>query len=385
MTVAIPRAIRDGRRAGAAMLLALALGMIAANSSLSDGYAFLHHNPLRLGLAELQIEAPLIDWINQGLLTVFFFQIGLHTNQEITTGVLASPCTAAVPAAAALGGMILPAAVYTLFNFSDPVALNGWAIPIATDIVLVLGLMSLFGGRVAPGVIAFITATAIFDDLGAVIVIALFYGEVAAVWPVAVIIAGLLTLFALNRCRYAHLAPYLLAGAVLWTGLIATGLEGAAAGAVVGLSLPLSSFQPHTVTSTMRRISPIALFFVVPMFAFFNGGVPLDLAQPALAIEPIALGIGAALVLGKPLGVLLGTLLAVRLGIGSLPAMVTARDIALAALLAGVGFTMSLFIVTAAFHDPLLADTSKLAVLAGSALSAVIALIALMTCARKTE
>ncbi len=109
MTVAIPRAIRDGRRAGAAMLLALALGMIAANSSLSDGYAFLHHNPLRLGLAELQIEAPLIDWINQGLLTVFFFQIGLHTNQEITTGVLASPCTAAVPAAAALGGMILPA------------------------------------------------------------------------------------------------------------------------------------------------------------------------------------------------------------------------------------------------------------------------------------
>ncbi|MBA5775531.1 Na+/H+ antiporter NhaA [Stappia sp. F7233] len=367
------------------MLVAIALGMVAANSSLAESYAFLHHYPLRLGLPPLQVEAPLIDWINQGLLTVFFFQIGLHTKHEMTTGALASPGAAAIPAAAALGGMILPAAVYTTFNYFDPVKLGGWAIPIATDIVLVLGFLSLFGGRLVPGIIAFVTTAAIFDDLGAVIVIALFYGEIEAVWPLAVIATGLLGLLGLNRCLHTRLAPYLLAGVVLWFGLVATGLEGAVAGAVVGLSLPLSAFPAHSASHTERRISPVALFFVVPVFAFFNGGVPLEFAHPALATDSVALGIAAALVFGKPAGVLAGTLLAVRLGFGSLPAGVTARDIAATALLAGLGFTMSLFIVTIAFHDPLLTDTAKLAVLAGSGLSAVIALITLTTGTRKTE
>lgn len=359
------------------MLLALLLGMAAANSSLADSYVFLHHYPLRVGIQPLQLEAPLIDWINQGLLTVFFFQIGLHTKHEMTSGTLAERGTAAVPATAALGGMILPAAIYTGFNLSNPAALGGWAIPIATDIVLALGILSLFGNRLPKGVVAFVTAAAIFDDLGAVVVVAIFYGNVEAIWPLGFIASGFLALLVLNRRQYAGLAAYLAAGAVIWLGLVATGLEGAVAGVVVGLSLPLTAFPPHTASRAERRLSPVAFFVVVPIFAFFNGGVQMNFSFSNLAAEPIALGIVIALMIGKPAGVLAGTLLALRLRFGSLPDGATLRDIAGASLLAGIGFTMSLFIVTVAFEQPIVAETAKLAVLAGSAMSAIFALFVL--------
>ena len=168
MTDVATQSVRDGRRAGFAMLVGLALGIVAANSPLADIYAIVHHLPLRVGAGDWAIEAPLIEWINQGLLTVFFFLIGIHTNHELTRGALSEPSAAMLPASAALGGMIVPAAIYLGLNAGDTVALRGWAIPIATDIVLVLGVLSLFSGRVDPAVIAFATAAAIFDDLGAV-------------------------------------------------------------------------------------------------------------------------------------------------------------------------------------------------------------------------
>ena len=376
MTDHVTQSVRDGQRAGFAMLVGLALGMVAANSPLADIYAIVHHLPLRVGAGTWAIEAPLIEWINQGLLTVFFFLIGLHTNHELTRGALSEPGAAMLPASAALGGMIVPAAIYFGVNAGDTVALRGWAIPIATDIVLVLGLLSLFSGRVGPAIIAFATAAAIFDDLGSVAVIALFYGQFDQLWPLWMVAGGLAGLFILNRTRKASLASYMAFGCILWAGLIMTGLEGAVAGAIVGLSLPLSSFPPRATARAERRVSPVALFFVVPIFTFFNGGVMMDFPPADPQAWSVAIGIAIALIVGKPLGILGGTLLALRLGIGTLPPGTSMRDFTRVALLAGVGFTMSLFIVGAAFDATPIAATAKLAVAGSSAVAALLGIIA---------
>lgn len=263
----------EERCGGIAMLLAIGLGMLSANSSSSELYAVIHHYPLRFGIAPLIVEAPLIDWINQGLLVIFFFHIGLHTKREMTSGVLSSPARATLPAAAALGGMAAPALIYLTLNYGDPEALGGWGVPIATDVVLVLGLMSFFGSAVSSGLLAFITAVAIFDDLGAVVVIGVFYGEIEIGFPLAAIAAGLLGLAVLNRRSSGKVSLYLFAGILLWAGLVGSGLEGAIAGAIIGLALPSGAFPAGRAE---RRLPPISLFVVVPAFAFFNAGIPLN-------------------------------------------------------------------------------------------------------------
>lgn len=358
------------------MLVGLALGIVAANSPLADIYAIVHHLPLRVGAGAWAIEAPLIEWINQGLLTVFLFLIGIHTNHELSRGALSEPGAAVLPASAALGGMIVPAVIYLGFNLGDAVALRGWTIPIATDIVLVLGVLSIVSGQVAPATIAFAMAAAIFDDLGSVAVIALFYGDFDQLWPLWLVAGGLAGLLVLNRARKASLVPYVALGCVLWAGLIMTGIEGAIAGAIVGFSLPLSSFPSKAAEGTERRISPFALFFVVPIFTFFNGGVVLDFVPADSQARSVAIGIMIALIVGKPLGILSGTLLALRLRIGTLPPDLSMRDVLGVALLAGVGFTMSLFIVGAAFDATSIAATAKLAVVSSSVVAALLGMIA---------
>ncbi len=370
----------EERFGGIAMLLAIGLGMLSANSSLSELYAVIHHYPLRLGIAPLIVEAPLIDWINQGLLVIFFFHIGLHTKREMTSGVLSSPARAALPAAAALGGMAAPALIYLTLNYGDPEALRGWGVPIATDVVLVLGLMSFFGASVSPGMLAFITAVAIFDDLGAVVVIALFYGEIEFGLPLAAIAAGLGGLAALNWRASGTASLYLFAGVLLWAGLVGSGLEGAIAGAITGLALPTGAFPADRAE---RRLAPLSLFVVVPAFAFFNAGIPLNGVHADWYADPIAYGIILALIIGKPIGIMTGTYGAVLLRIGSLPAGANGKDAVSAALFAGVGFTMSLFIVTASFDDPARADAAKLAVLVGSAASAFLAVLGLVVANRR--
>ena len=373
----------EGRFAGIAMLVAIGLAMVAANSPLSGAYALIHHYPLRLGMAPFVVEAPLIDWINQGLLVIFFFHIGLHTKDEMTSGVLASPGRVLLPAVAAFGGMIVPAVIYLAINAGDAEAMRGWAIPIATDVVLVLGVMSFLGSAVTPGILAFVTAVAIFDDLGAVLVIALFYGEVQLGWPLVAIFAGLVGLVFLNRRRSETAALYLALGAVLWFGLVASGLEGAVAGAIVGLALPLTAFKQSAVAKVERRVAPLALFIVVPIFAFFNAGVPLTFASAGWFGDTIAAGIVLGLVVGKPVGVALGTGVALWVGLGRLPSGTPLRDTYGAALFAGIGFTMSLFIVTAALDNPARADVAKLAVIIGSTLSVLLASIVLLTLRRR--
>jgi len=375
--------LHQGRRAGIAMLVAIALGMAAANSPLSGLYGFIHHFPLRLGIAPIVIDAPLIDWINQGLLVVFFFHIGLHTKQEMTTGVLAARGRAILPAVAAFGGMVVPAVIFLAFNAGEPDAMRGWAIPIATDVVLVLGLMSFLGAAVSPGLLAFVTAVAIFDDLGAVLVIALFYGEAELGWSLALVAIALVGLGILNRRGSKTGAFYLLLGTLLWIGLVVSGLEGAVAGAITGLALPLSAFKQRTVERVEYRIAPLALFVVVPIFAFFNAGVPLAFASESWLTDTVVLGVVWGLVIGKPLGVALGTGLALWAGLGTLPSKTSLLDTLCAAFFAGIGFTMSLFIVTAALDDPLRADPAKVAVILGSSVSAVLASFALLALRRR--
>lgn len=368
------------RCGGIVMLLAIGLGMLSANSSLSKLYAVIHHYPLRFGIAPLIVEAPLIDWINQGLLVIFFFHIGLHTKREMTSGVLSSPARATLPAAAALGGMVAPALIYLSLNYGDSEALRGWGVPIATDVVLVLGLMSFFGASVSPGLLAFITAVAIFDDLGAVVVIAVFYGEIEFGLPLAAIAAGLGGLAALNWRASGTVSLYLFAGVLLWVGLVGSGLEGAIAGAIIGLALPLGAFPADRAE---RRLAPVSLFVVVPAFAFLNAGISMNEIRADWYADPIAYGIILALIIGKPIGILTGTYGAVLLRVGSLPAGANWKDAVGAALFAGIGFTMSLFIVTASFEDPSRADAAKLAVLVGSAASAFFAVLGLVVATRR--
>ena len=367
--------VTEERCGGIAMLLAIGLGMLSANSSLSELYAVIHHYPLRFGIAPLIVEAPLIDWINQGLLVIFFFHIGLHTKREMTSGVLSSPARATLPAAAALGGMAAPALIYLTLNYGDPEALRGWGVPIATDVVLVLGLMSFFGSAVSSGLLAFITAVAIFDDLGAVVVIGVFYGEIEVGLPLAAIAAGLLGLAVLNWRSSGTVSLYLFAGVLLWAGLVGSGLEGAIAGAIIGLALPSGVFPAGRAE---RRLAPVSLFVVVPAFAFFNAGIPLNEIRADWYADSVTYGIILALIIGKPIGIMTGTYGAIWLRVGSLPAGTNWKDAASAALFAGIGFTMSLFIVTASFDDPARAGAAKLAVLVASAASAFLAVLGLI-------
>ncbi len=367
------------RRAGLALLVAIALGMIAANSPLAGLYDTLHHVPVHAGVGPVAVEAPLIDWINEGLLLLFFLLIGIELKHEVAYGRLSKRSRAVLSAIAAIGGMAGPAAIYVAINFGNEPALRGWAIPIATDTVVVLGVLSFFRSIVPPGLKIFLTAVAIFDDIGSIFVIAAFYGDVNLGWPALFAFVGLAGLVGLDWAESDRGLLYAAFGALLWAGFLAIGIEAAIAGVVIGLSLPMQTpAERRRANRAETRLAPLALYFVVPVFGFFNAGVPLPHGTGEWLSDPIVPGILAGLFLGKPLGILAATWIALKLGIGALPAGVRLIDVTPAAFFAGVGFTMSLFIATLSLEGPLQAGTAKVAILAGSILSCVAGALALL-------
>ena len=334
----------------------------------------MHHAPLHVGIGSLEINEPLIQWINEGLLVLFFVLVGLEIKRELLEGHLATPRRAALPAVAAFGGMVAPAAIYVSLNWSNADAIQGWAIPTATDIVLVIGLLALLGSRVPVGLKVFLTALAIFDDIGAVLIIALFYGGELSFAPLILGGFGAASLFALNRFQVAHPATYIIAGLILWASMLKAGLEPALAGVLIALAVPLrmsDHLRSSPLKETERRLYPWGALVVVPLFAFFNAGVVIDGEAVSRIFGPVSLGVLGGLFLGKQFGVFAATWMAVRLGIGQLPEGVNWRQVYGAALFAGVGFTMSLFITSLAFSDARLIASAKLAILGGSLLSAI--------------
>ncbi len=385
------RALQDFLRleaAGGLILMAAAvLALLAANSPLAGYRSALLDLPLEIRMGTFGLAKPLLLWINDGLMAVFFFLVGMELKREVIEGHLSSLRRASLPAFAAAGGMLVPAAFYAAFNWGDPVAMRGWAIPTATDIAFALGVLSLLGGRVPAALKAFLLSVAIFDDLGAIVVIALFYtAELSFLSLVvaAVLIAGLA---ALNRLGVTRPAAYLLIGVPLWVAVLKSGVHATLAGVVVAMFIPLgvpdgprSAEAPESLLRSLEHtLHPWVAFGVLPVFAFANAGVSIVGLSLADTLQPVPLGIVIGLVLGKPIGVMVLSWLAVRAGMASLPDGVAWRHLYGVMVLCGVGFTMSLFIASLAFEQGGAADMGleRLGVLIGSLVSGLLGYLVL--------
>jgi Na+:H+ antiporter, NhaA family len=384
---------------GGLILLLFGFAALAlANSPLAEAYEHLWDIPLTIGIVDRSLSLTLHQWINDGLMAVFFLLVGLEIKRELLAGELSTSKQAALPIACAIGGMIVPAAFYWTFNMSGPGA-GGWGIPVATDIAFALGALALIAPRAPIGAKVFLAALAIVDDMGAVLVIALFYSNGIAWGALGGAAVTLLILVGLNTMGIRHLWPYLLGGLVLWYFVHESGIHATVAGVALALTIPAHTRRNSIESSREARallehdsegvIAPIlrleralhnfSAFVVMPLFAFANAGVriggPIEHAE-------IALGILAGLIIGKPMGITAAAFVTVKSGIAKLPDDVSWASLLGYACLAGIGFTMSLFIAMLAFDDLALVGAAKIGILAGSVLAAGGATIILKTIGR---
>ncbi len=373
---------------GIVLMLAAVLALILDNSPLSTLYDALLKTPVVIQIGAFSIDKPLLLWINDGLMAIFFFFIGLEIKREIVDGQLSNVQQASLPVIAAIGGMAIPAAIYIALNYDDPVALTGWAIPAATDIAFALGVLALLGPRVPVALKVFLLALAIIDDLGAIIIIALFYTSKLSVSVLAIAAVGTAVLAFLNWRRVTGIAPYLVTGLVIWVCVLKSGVHATLAGVIIALFIPLR-LQDETGQSPLKRVehglAPWVAFGVMPIFAFANAGVDLRGLSLAALFAGIPLGIAAGLFLGKQIGIVGFVWAGVKLGLAKLPAGVTWMQIYGVSLLAGIGFTMSLFIGTLAFADPEHAAAVRIGVLTGSIFSGLLGFIILYLALPRAE
>lgn len=360
--------------AGGILLMASALlALIVANSGLSADYHAVLLRVLSVTLDGEGLSKPLILWINDGLMAIFFFLIGLELKREMVEGKLKNPSDVMLPGMAALGGMAVPAIVYLAFNWSDPLARGGWAIPAATDIAFAVGVLALLGKRVPAALKIFLLTLAILDDLGAIVIIAIFYTSQLHLDYLLLALLPLAGLIWLNRSGAHRVAPFVLLGTVLWVLVLESGVHATLAGVITAFFLPLKDrFGKSPLHALEHALTPYVFFVIVPVFAFANAGVVLRGLTLADLAAPLPLGIAAGLVIGKQVGVIGMTWLVVRAGWARLPKGVGWAHIHGLACLAGIGFTMSLFIGGLSFDDQALMNAVRLGVLAGSAVSAVL-------------
>jgi NhaA family Na+:H+ antiporter len=360
--------------AGLLLMATALLAMLVANSAWSADYQALLQVPVMVQVAEFGIHKPLLLWINDGLMAIFFLLVGLELKREWLVGELADKSQVVLPAFAALGGMAMPAVLYVAINAHDASALSGWAIPAATDIAFALGILSLLGSRVPLSLKVFLTSLAIFDDVGAIVIIALFYTADLSLQALAVAAVAVLLLAVLNRQRVMHTTPYLLVGLVLWVAMLKSGVHATLAGVLIALFIPMQQAN-NPSESPLRRLEhslhPWVAYMVLPIFAFANAGLNLrDLDAPQL-LHHVTLGVAAGLFVGKQLGVMACCWLAIRLGWASLPKGATWLSLYGIAVLTGVGFTMSLFIGGLAFVGETPFD-ERLGIVLGSLLSGAV-------------
>jgi Na+:H+ antiporter, NhaA family len=371
---AIGEFLRLESTAGIMLFAAALLAFLADNSPLAPYYDALLATPVGVNVGALAIDKPLLLWINDGLMAIFFLLVGLELKREILDGELSKPARAALPLLAALGGMAVPAAIYAAVNWGNGAALDGWAIPAATDIAFALGVLSLLGPRVPLGLKVFLTAVAIFDDLGAIVIIAIFYSSKLSVAALALAALALALLATLNWLGVTRVAAFAIVGVALWACVLKSGVHATLAGVAVAMAIPLraAGAEGHSpLRHVERTLHPWVAFAILPAFGFANAGVNFAGLTLASLTEPVTLGIVLGLFVGKQIGIFAVAGAAIVLGFGRLPEGATWTMLYGVALLAGIGFTMSLFIGTLAFADPAAAAQVRLGVLAGSALSAL--------------
>jgi Na+:H+ antiporter, NhaA family len=357
--------------AGGLVLVAAAIVALAwANSPWHELYTKLLDVPVSVQVGALTLDKPLLLWINDALMAVFFLLVGLEIKREVLEGEFASVRQAALPCVAAAGGMLGPALVYAAINWGDPVAIHGWAIPAATDIAFALGVLALLGARAPSTLKIFLLALAIIDDLGAIVIIALFYTADLSLLALGLAGAGVAALLVMNLVGVRRLAPYVLVGILLWVCVLKSGVHATLAGVAIGFAVPLRGGTKEEGDSPLRRLEhmlhPWVTYGILPIFAFANAGVPLAGLSLGSLLKPVPLGIALGLFLGKQIGVMGATWAAVRLGIGVRPQGATWLQFYGMAVLTGIGFTMSLFIGTLAFQDPDYNTAVRIGVLAGS-------------------
>ena len=416
----LERFLRVQAAGGILLLVAAIIAMVWANSPLADSYRALWHTPVKLGVGSLVFEKDLHFWINEGLMVLFFFVVGLEIRREMHQGELSELRRAILPIAAALGGMVAPALIYLAFNRA-PETHSGWGVPMATDIAFAVGVLTLLGKRVPAALRVLLLALAIIDDIGAIVVIALFYSSGVQWIGLGVAVAGVAGVIALQRFGVRSPLVYILPGATVWGGLLAAGVHPTLAGVAMGLLTPVRSWfgeqgflreatdalaefrsraerpshDHHELLHPLERIdqarreavppvvrleaalNPWVAFGIMPLFALANAGVSLgaiDLA--ASGAVSVALGVGIGLAVGKPVGIVSACLLAAKTGLCTLPRGVDWRGLLVVGAVAGIGFTMAIFIAELAFTDPAYLGVAKLAVLIGSLVAGIVGVLA---------
>jgi NhaA family Na+:H+ antiporter len=383
---AIDRFFSHEASGGILLGLSAIAALIVANSALQPSYDWLLNLPFAVTLGGEGLEKPLILWINDGLMAVFFFLIGLELKREILEGKLKNPRDVILPGLAAVGGMAVPALVYLFFNWGNPDTIGGWAIPAATDIAFALSVLALVGSRVPAALKVFLLTLAILDDLGAIVIIALFYTAELKVDYLFLSLLPLGAMLWLNLKGSHRMAPILLLGVVLWVLVLKSGVHATLAGVITAFLIPLKDKWGKSPLHALEHgLSPYVLFFIVPVFAFANAGVSLAGIELGDMLAPLPLGIALGLILGKQIGVFGATWATVKLGFAQLPHGVTWAHIYGLSCLAGIGFTMSLFIGSLSFGDPELMNAVRLGVLSGSLISGVVGFAVLRMSATAQE
>jgi NhaA family Na+:H+ antiporter len=365
------------------LVTAALIALVVANiPSLAQGYDRLLHATVTIGIEPYVLKKGLLHFINDGLMAIFFLLVGLEIKREVLEGELNGREKLVLPVVAATGGVIVPALLFVALAGRDPQALQGWAIPAATDIAFALGALSLAGPRVPLSLKVFLTAVAVVDDLVAILVIAIFYSGPLVFAALGVAAGAIAVLLGLNRLGVASRGPYLLVGLILWLAVLKSGIHATLAGVVLGLLIPLRD-RRNPDRSPLRSLEqdlhvPVA-FFILPVFAFANAGVTLTGMGPAALVHPVALGIAAGLILGKPIGIVGAVALAAKIGGAPLPSGSTWASMVAVGVLCGIGFTMSLFIGALAYEglDPVYAAATRVGVLGASLIASTLGVVLL--------
>ncbi len=384
MKILVREYIKKESTAGIILIFVTIIALLFRNSFFSDFYDALLKTTIKFQFGEiLLIEKPLILWINDGLMTIFFLLIGLEIKRELLSGHLSSMSKIALPAIAAVGGMVVPALIFTVLNYNNDFAMRGWAIPTATDIAFALGILSLLGKKIPVSLKIFLMALAIFDDLGAILIIAIFYTDDLSMLSFLAAFSCLVVLILMNRLNIIRPTAYILVGIILWVSVLKSGVHATLAGIILAFTIPLSlKNDKNKAVSPLKNLEHNLHFWVafkiLPIFAFVNAGVNLKGLSLDQIFTPVSLGIILGLFFGKQLGVMLFVFLAVKLNLAALPKCSTWLQMYGVSVLTGIGFTMSLFIDSLAFQDSnIYAYTDKLAILIGSVLSGVLGYIIL--------
>ena len=358
---------------GVVMMLAAALALIVSNSGWALNYSAFLELPVSIRAGDLKLDKPLLHWINDGLMAIFFCLVGLEIKRELLVGELSTREQALLPLLAAIGGMAVPGLIYAAVNLGNPTALDGWAIPTATDIAFAVAVLSLMGSAVPAALKVFLLALAIIDDLGAIVIIALFYTAKLSTLALGLAAVGVAGLLILNARRVTNLTPYVLIGTFVWVCVLKSGIHATLAGVLVGFAIPLKvpEGEPVPLERLEHQLHPWVAFGVLPLFGFANAGVSLAGLTFADLLSPVTLGIALGLVVGKPIGILGACWLATRAGLARLPQATSWQQLGGASMLAGIGFTMSLFIGILAFDDPTFATPVRLGVLIASSIAAI--------------